>query len=50
MGKLTDKFGRLKFWLPQNLPFKGKTYPAGRTSNKELVIDASFKLLKWIIG
>ena len=22
MGKATDTFGRLKFWLPQNQPFK----------------------------
>ena len=35
MGKTTDTFGRLKFWLPVNLPLYAKTYGASRESNIE---------------
>ena len=44
VGKTTDTFGRLKFWLPQNLPFQGKTYGAGRASNIELMLVLYFKV------
>ena len=38
MGKTTDMFGRLKFRLPQNLPFWTKTCAAGRANNIELLM------------
>ena len=40
MGKITDAFGRLKFRLPQNIPFQPKFCTTGRAS--KIVIDASF--------
>ena len=43
MGKTTDTFGRIKFQLPQILPFYTKTYAASKES-KIRVIDASFRL------
>ena len=33
-------FGRLKFWQPQNFPFKAKTYAASKESNIELLMLA----------
>ena len=36
MGKTTDIFRRMKFWLPQNLLFQAKTCAAGRASKIEL--------------
>ena len=38
MGKTTDTFGRLKFQLPQTLPFQAKTCIAGRASKIELLM------------
>ena len=41
MGKISNGFVRLKFWLPQNAPFQDKTCAASREDNR--VIDASFR-------
>ena len=41
IGKTTDTFGRLKFQLPQNLPFKAKPYAAGREDNIKLLLLVS---------
>ena len=41
MGKTTDMFGRLKFQLPQNLPFQAKTCATGRASKIELLMLVS---------
>ena len=38
MEKTTDMFQRLRFWLPQNLPFYVKIYAAGRASKVELLM------------
>ena len=40
MGKTTDTFGRLKFWLPVNLPFQAKPYAADRATKIELLMLA----------
>ena len=40
MGKTTDMFGKLKFWLPVNLPFQAKTYVADRVNKIELLMLA----------
>ena len=39
--KATDTFGRLKFQLPQNQPFKAETCAAGRVSKIELLMLVS---------
>ena len=41
MKYTTDKFGRMKFWSPQNLSFYAKPYAASRESNVELLIVVS---------
>ena len=41
MGKATDTFGKLKFWLSVNLLFYAKTYGASRESNIESLILVS---------
>ena len=41
MGKTTDTFGRLKFWLSVKLLFQSKTYAASRESNIELLMLGS---------
>ena len=38
MGKTTDIFGRMNFWLPQNLLFYAKNYTESRESEIELLI------------
>ena len=40
-GKTTDMFERLKFQLPQNLPFQAKTCTVGRASKIELLMLVS---------
>ena len=41
MGKASETFCRLKFWLPQNLLLYAKCYAAGRECNTELLIPVS---------
>ena len=49
MVKTTDRFGMMKFWPPQNLLFKAKTYAASRESNIELLIIVSdFMVNSWL--
>ena len=55
MGKITDTFGRSKFWLPQNSQFKARTCAAGRVNNIELlmlvldfVVNSRLKILNSI--
>ena len=43
MGKTTDMFGRLKFWLPVNLRFYCNTDAASREKQYR-VINTSFRL------
>ena len=39
MGRTTDTFEKLKFWLPQNLPFQAKACTAaGRASKIDLLL------------
>ena len=54
MGKTTDMFGRLKFWLPQNPSFQAKTCAAGRANNIDLlmlvldfVVNSRLKNTQW---
>ena len=42
----TDTFGRLKFWLPQNLPFQAKTYAQSRETDIELLMLVSDFIVK----
>ena len=45
MRKITDTFGRSKFWLPQNFMFYAKAYAADRVSNlKLLMLVIDFKV------
>ena len=37
MGKTTYIFGRMNFWLPQNLLFYAKTYTESRENKIELL-------------
>ena len=52
MGKTADTFGRLELWLPQNLPFKAKTYAANDMQLLMLVlefkVDHKLKIFKGI--
>ena len=41
MGKTTGTFRRMKFWLPQILPFSAKTYASSGESKIELLILVS---------
>ena len=54
MGKSTDTFRRMKFWLTQILPFYAKTYAVSRDSKIELlmlvsdiIVISRLKILKW---
>ena len=40
-GKTIDRFGRMKFWLSQNLLFYAKTYAASGECKMELLIIVS---------
>ena len=41
MEKTTDTFGRMKFRLPQNLPFLATSYAASRESKIDLLMRVS---------